>query len=153
MRALVYLRLMAALVLTLLAVSGCATSSRAIGADRRNGYTLIAREISRAGIDSVRGHAQTVYDLIRLLRPAMLTEPVPRGWPAEPRLTLDAPTATQVYLDDVCVGDLNVLRSLPVATVVAVRRVTARGVMSRRGTELPIGAIMVMTAGGRRSER
>lgn len=111
--------------------------------------SAISAEISRAQIDSVRDRVGTALELIRLVRPSMLvsreTHAVPlRSSGGTPR-TDDALDVT-VYVDELYVGNLEVLSSIPARSIVAIRRMSLATAPTRYGQGLAAGTIVITTS-------
>ena len=102
-----------------------------------------AREISLAEIDSVRRRVYSTYDVIKSLRPGML---VPRDSRARVNSASPAMSETsgiRVYVDDVRVGGVDALSTLPAIAVEHIRWLSPTDAVARYGGGHPSGAIAV----------
>lgn len=112
---------------------GCAAASsgsvRATGADRD---ILTAAEI-------LQSSGATAYDVIAQLRPQFLRS---RG--ASSLLAAAPPTAV-VYVDNVQIGTLQVLRTIGAQTISRVEYLSASDATTRFGTDHTGGAILIST--------
>jgi hypothetical protein len=97
------------------------------------------------------GSYQTALDIVQNLRPTML-----RGRGATTGVTgADASgyegsvAGVVVYLEEVRLGGIESLRSIPAAGVKEIRFISARDATTRWGTGHPSGAIQVITKKGR----
>ena len=124
-------RLVPALLLILAACSS-GREGPEVGAmrPRRDANLLTKQELSDT-------HVSDSYEAIRLLRPAWLQK---RGV-----LSATQPTEIKVYLDNVQVGGLQALRSIPVNSVVRMQFLDAATATQRWGTGNVHGAILVLT--------
>lgn len=111
----------------------------------RGSATLITEE------EIATGSYQTALDIVQNLRPTML-----RGRGATTGVTgADASgyegsvAGVVVYLEEVRLGGIESLRSIPAAGVKEIRFISARDATTRWGTGHPSGAIQVITKKGR----
>ena len=102
-------------------------------------------EITREDIEHVdRAEVVSVYDVVRLLRPWMLTSQSLR----ELNTTGGAPparTAVDVYLDDTWLGGIDALRSIPLRSVESVRWQSPTEAAAYRGSARRANVILVRT--------
>jgi hypothetical protein len=104
-----------------------------------------AMEIARTELNSVRGQATNAYDLIRRLRPAMLTSRDPSVSSSRTQhLSPDAP-GVSLYVDGMHVGGLDVLSSIPARSITSIRRISASTASAQFGAGLSAGAIVITT--------
>ena len=137
------LRLGAILSLTTL---GCARPS-SVSRPEPQGVNL--HEITRHEIEAEAARFATVYDMVRTLRPTMLTRGLIRT--AQSRSTTWASSAeTRVYLDGLRYGGVESLRTISAVDVVEVRWMSAVDATIHYGTGNPVGAIAVTSRSGRR---
>lgn len=118
----------------------------------RNARSMItAAEIEKYGANG------SVHDLVHALRRQWLnvqhmsireTPTITAQGKSGARVTPAGDATLLVYLDRVRVGDIEALRSLPIAGVVAVRYYTAAEALRRWGSGHEHGAIEVLTASG-----
>jgi hypothetical protein len=102
-------------------------------------------EIQRTELNSASGQATSAYDLIRRLRPAMLTSRDPSVSSGRTQhLSPDAP-GVSLYIDGVHVGGLDVLSSIPSRSITSIRRISAATASAQFGAGLSAGAIVITT--------
>jgi hypothetical protein len=97
-----------------------------------------ANVILQDEIDGVS--AQTLYDVIRALRPAWLVERAPSTL-----LEQRNPETPIVYMDGIRLGDVETLRQLVPSTIVSARHYSAIEAQARFGTGHPAGVIELMS--------
>ena len=105
------------------------------------------------GVELENSHAQTAYEAIQRLRPNWL---LTRGTQhisgaatgtsngRETTITPGLPTI-KVYVDNAFMGDLDTLRTLPIATVRSIRRLDPAAATTRWGSGHTYGAIVIET--------
>ena len=101
-------------------------------------------EISQAEIDSVASQYKNAYELIRGLRPHMLQ---PRGFAAATAPGpggRTAPGGVRVFVDNVFVGGIEMLSTIPVPSIALVRHLSASDATIRYGSGMEGGAIVIM---------
>lgn len=123
--------------------SGPATSGATAGP--RGSANLITQE------EIAGGSYQTALDIVQNLRPSMLRgRGVTTGVTGADASGYEGPVAgVVVYLEEVRLGSVESLRSIPAAGVKEIRFVSARDATTRWGTGHPSGAIQVITKKGR----
>lgn len=130
-------RLVLAMLVIATACSSGGGMQSASGNVRRGGSNYITNE----EVLSAGGGIANAFDLINRIRPTML----------RPRATsfgVNNESVTHpvvVYSDDVPIGTVDALRSIPVGHVYEVRYFTATDATQRWGTGHPSGAIQVIT--------
>jgi len=139
------------ILLVALAAAACASGtgsgtapSGATAVPRGNANLITQEEI--AG-----GSYQTALDIVQNLRPSMLRgRGVTTGVTGADASGYEGPVAgVVVYLEEVRLGGIESLRSIPAAGVKEIRFVSARDATTRWGTGHPSGAIQVITKKGR----
>lgn len=120
--------------LTVLAAAGlgvaCASGGQSEGTSRsRDVITL--EEIQEA-------NSSDPYEAVRRLRSSWLRT-------RSPGVESEVSGMPIVYVDNVRLGDIEMLRSVPILTVVEIRRISASDATTRWGTGFPNGAIEVIT--------
>lgn len=122
------------LPLLLLLVSACSSASKSpeVGEmrPRRDANVLTRQELADI-------HVSDIFEAIRMLRPAWLQK---RGV-----LSATQQADIQVYLDNVQLGGLQSLRSIPVNSVIRLQYLDAATATQRWGTGNIHGAILVLT--------
>jgi hypothetical protein len=106
-------------------------------------------DVSRGEILTVLGRSSTAYDLVKVLRPTMLLRRTVIG--VEPTATLmpkELP-GVHIHIDDVRVGDINVLFTIPAQTVASIQWLSATEASTRYGNGHTAGVISVTTLTGR----
>jgi hypothetical protein len=96
-----------------------------------------ANVILQDEIDGVS--AQTLYDVIRALRPAWLVERAPS------MLVDRVPETPIVYMDGIRLGDVETLHQLVPSTIMSARHYSAIEAQARFGTGHPAGVIELMS--------
>lgn len=126
--------LVAGVTLGLALAWGCGSAQRQ-GGPTRDRNVLTAMELARVPVE-------TAYDAIQRLRPEFLRS---RG-----KLSLDdpSPPLPVVYVDDMQMGGLDVLRTIRVADVHEIRYYSAADATTRYGTGHVSGVIAVITRRG-----
>jgi len=115
---------------------GCATARARPSSEvrRRN-------DIEVAEIRSAPNRLLTAADIVRVLRPEMLTS---RDRTSS-RTTVGATNAIQVYVDGIPNGGYETLASVPASAVARLQRLTPVEASSRYGGSHPGGVILVTT--------
>jgi hypothetical protein len=102
-------------------------------------------EIAQTEIDSLREGVTSAYDLIRRLRPTMLSSRDPRLSAAPTRELSPETSGVGVYLDGVYVGGLDLLSSIPARSITSIRRISSATASTQFGAGLSAGAIVITT--------
>lgn len=102
-------------------------------------------EIPPAAIERARGRAKTALDLIRLLRPSMLTLRDARVTPPRSQVPFVEPSELSVYVDGLHVGGLRALTLVPARSVLTIHRLPAATAGPQYGAALPGGVIVITT--------
>src|SRR5688572_26462912 len=131
-----------------LIVVGCVPPSTTAGTTRHSARTH--DEIRSVEIDLRRAEFVTAYDIVRTLRPGLLvSREIARG--RQPQGTLwQSSHGIKVYLDGIAYGGLESLATIPAASVLDVRWLSALDATTRFGTGNTAGAILVTSRSGRR---
>ena len=130
-----------------LTILGCAPPS---SVSRPAPQTLNLHELARPEIEAEAARFATAYDMVRTLRPTMLTT---RGLTraAQSRSAMwESSTETKVYLDGLRYGGVESLRTISAVDVVEVRWLSAVDATIRYGTGNAAGAIAVTSRSARR---
>lgn len=122
-----------------LSCAGTAQSHHALG------KTGSAADIRIDEIGPVLWRLQTAADIIRLLRPGMVVERDAAGAYYVDATHTSRPHHLVVYVDDVPVGGLDVLASIPAKAVFRIRRLTPSEATTRYGTEVASDIIAITT--------
>jgi hypothetical protein len=132
-------------IFTVMSLTACGVSRMSTGP-----ITPLDRSaISSIDIDAIRGRVDNGYDVVRLLRPFMLV--------VRDRSRLQVPTVlgpndspgVRVYLDDVSVGGIEMLRNVPKDAIVRVQWLSAIDATTRYGGGHLAGVIAVTTGAHR----
>ena len=133
----------------LLASTACHhASSNAVSTPRKRSVGQ-RDDITRKDIEAVVAQSSTAYDIVKLLRPEMLlrrtvtgVEPVARQLPNElPGL--------HVHVDDVRVGAVDFLSTIPARAVASIQWLSASEASTKYGNGHTAGVISVTTLSGR----
>ena len=104
-----------------------------------------AMEIPRTELNLLREQVTTAYDLIRRLRPAMLSSRDPRVISdRSQQLSPDAP-GVSLYIDGMHVGGLELLSTIPARSITSIRRISSATASTQFGAGLSAGAIVITT--------
>jgi hypothetical protein len=101
-------------------------------------------EIPRAEIDSLRARVTNAYDLIRRLRPTMLSSRDARPTSSSPTFSPHA-SGVAVYVDGMYVGGLDLLPSISAQSIMSIRRISSATAAAQFGPGLSAGAIVITT--------
>ena len=140
-------RLMRATLLLSISMTTACGASRS--PQRRSAHTRspsVAMEIPRTELDSLRERVTSAYDLIRRLRPAMLSSRDPRLSSGATQESSSDAFGVSVYLDGTYVGGLGVLSSIAARSVTSIRRISSATASAQFGSGLSAGAIVITTA-------
>ena len=107
-------------------------------------------EIPRVEIDAERAQYATAYDLVRALRPSMLHSRERAFERQSPTTLWQASHGIKLYLDGIAYGGLESLATIPAASVMDVRWLSALDATTRFGTGNAAGAILVSSRSARR---
>ncbi len=127
------------LALPLLLAAACATSPGQAPQPRQRGL-MTADEV-------LATHASTLYDAIQRARPEFLRN---RGFSTISSAAVDIP---RVFVDNIELGDIQVLKNINPNDVAQVRRYSAEEATTRWGTGYVGGAIEVLTHTGQAREK
>ena len=130
-----------------LALLGCASASPRTGAPRP---VVGTRAIMQAEIDTNEARYTTAYELVRGLRPAMLTARGATRAVQSAATTWRAAPGIKVYLDGMPYGGVESLAMISARDVRDVQWLSAVDATTRFGTGNMAGAIVVTTRQGRR---
>ena len=101
--------------------------------------------ITRAQIDSLMARYPNAYDLIRTIRSNMLlTREVRIPHPVREGLQSD-PSGVKVFIDDVYVGGVEMLRRIPSRSIIFVQHLSSSDATTRFGSGMVGGAIVITT--------
>ena len=134
----------ATLVLSISITAACGASR---SSQRRAAHTISpsgAMEIPRTELNSLREHVTSAYDLIRRLRPAMLSSRESVSPDRTHQLSPDAP-GVSLYIDGVHVGGLDMLSTIPARSITSIRRISSATASAQFGAGLFAGAIIITT--------
>ena len=95
--------------------------------------------ITESEVELAAGSASNAYEVIEKVRPAMLRR---RGGPSSSE---GEQPGILVYLDDVRVGELGLLRNIPTSQIKEIRYLNATDATQRWGTGVPDGVIQVVS--------
>lgn len=137
-------------VVMLVALSaGCAHSSSRVPRQRGFDRGGSASTITRPQIDSLMMLYANAYDLIHIARPNMLVSrdvrlplPIREGAQADP-------SGVKVFLDDVYIGGIEMLRRVPSRSIILVQHLSPSDATTRYGSGMVAGVIAITTGAAR----
>jgi hypothetical protein len=106
-------------------------------------------DITRQDIQAVLQQSSTAYDIVKLLRPEMLLRRTVTGVEPVARLLPNELPGLHVHVDDVRVGGVDLLSTIPAGAVASVRWLSPSGASTKYGNGHTAGVIAVTTLGGR----
>jgi hypothetical protein len=124
--------------MTLLSLSLAALSAAVPLRAQRRSSVLTAEEIERA-----KASVSTAYDLVEMFRPRWLEQHELARLPGTPNAPLRDVAAVRVYLNDVSRGDVTYLKTIPAASVLEMRWLSANEAANRFGPTDGQAAIVV----------
>jgi hypothetical protein len=135
----------ATLVLSISITAACGASQSQQRRPAHTGSPSGAMEIPQTELNSLREHATSAYDLIRRLRPAMLSSRDPSvSSDRTQQLSPHAP-GVSLYIDGIHVGGLDILSTIPALSITSIRRISSATASAQFGAGLSAGAIVITT--------
>ena len=104
-----------------------------------------ASEITRSELDSVRGRYRNVYELIHAVRPGMLNSRDFRPQVSSPSAARGEPRGVKVFVDDIHVGGIDVLTTIPVRSIAFIVWMSPSDATTRYGSGMTGGVISITT--------
>jgi hypothetical protein len=106
-------------------------------------------DITQPEIQTVLGRSSTAYDIVKFLRPEMLLRRTVTGVEPTPAMMAKELPGVHVHVDDVRVGNFDILSTIPARAVTSIRWLSATDASTRFGNGHTAGVIVVTTLGGR----
>jgi hypothetical protein len=131
-------------VILAVTVGGCASHAR-----RGSATTALSLErvnaILMPELDSLRARYRNPYELIRAVRPGMLISRDFRPPVSRPDATRSEPIGVKVFVDDVYLGGIETLTTIPLRSIVFIQRMTPADATIRYGSGMTGGVIAITT--------
>jgi len=105
--------------------------------------------ITRTEIEPILKESSSAYDLVKRLRPAMLLRRTVTGVEQTARLMPNERPGLHVHIDDVRVGEVDVLRTIPAPAVASIHWLSPSEASTKYGNGHTAGVIAVTTLTGR----
>ena len=106
-------------------------------------------DITRGEIATMLKESSSAYDLVKRLRPAMLLPRTVTGVEPTAVLMPNERPGLHIHIDDVRVGDVDVLRTIPAQAVASIRWLSPSDASTKYGNGHTAGVIAVTTLTGR----
>lgn len=136
----------ATLLLSISMTTACGASRSPPQRSAHTSSPSVAMEIRRTELDSLRERVTNAYDLIKRLRPAMLSSRDARLSGGSAQELSPESSGVSVYVDGAFVGGLGVLSSIAARSVTSIRRISSATASAQFGSGLSAGAIVITTA-------
>ncbi|MDQ3698157.1 MAG: Plug domain-containing protein, partial [Gemmatimonadota bacterium] len=119
--------------------AACAARQSADGPERAPAPRRVAHELITAAEIATAPQAPNAYEVVQTLRPMYLHSRGPVS------IRNSAPAYPVVYLDNMRLGELESLRTIPSASITQIRYLSASDATTRWGIGHPAGVILVLT--------
>lgn len=106
-------------------------------------------EITRKDVEPLLAEASSAYDIVKVLRPAMLLNRTVTGVEQTARVAANELTGLHVHIDDSRVGPVESLRTIPAQAVSSIRWLSPSDASTTYGNGHASGVIAVATLVGR----
>ena len=106
-------------------------------------------EITQTDIEPLLSEASSAYDIVKVLRPAMLLNRTVTGVEQKARVVANELPGLHVHIDDSRVGPVEMLRTIPAQAVSSIRWLSPSDASTTYGNGHTSGVIAVATLVGR----